>query len=63
VRPLVDALIVQEISPKIAVRNCRRIEWVIEAMAPVDPEVAGGVIGAIVGLVDPDEMPVCPRRS
>ena len=63
VRPLVDAWIVQESSAKIPVTNCRRIEWVIEAMAPIDPEIAGGVLGAIVGLVDPDEMPVCPRRS
>jgi hypothetical protein len=63
VRPLVDAWIVQETSAKIPVANCRRIEWVIEAMAPIDPEVAGGVLGAIVGLVDPDQLPVCPRRS
>ena len=63
VRPLVDAWIVQETSAKIPAANCRRIEWVIEAMAPIDPELAGGVLGAIVGLVDPDEMPVCPRRS
>ena len=63
VRPLVDAWIVQETSARIAVRNCQRIEWVVEALAPVDPEVAGGVIGAIVGLVDPDRMPVCPRRA
>ncbi len=63
VRPLVDAWIVQEASAKIPARNCRRLEWVIEAMAPIDPEVAGGMLGAIVGLVDPDEMPICPRRS
>ena len=62
VRPLVDAWITQEASSRIAVKNCQRIEWVIEAMSPVDPEVAGGVLGAIVGLVDPDQMPVC-RRS
>jgi hypothetical protein len=63
VRPLVDAWIVQEASAKIPAGNCRRIEWVIEAMAPIDPEVAGGVLGAIVGLVDPERMPVCPRRA
>ncbi|MBO9517468.1 MAG: hypothetical protein J7493_05330 [Porphyrobacter sp.] len=63
VRPLVDALIVQEVSAKIEARNCSRIEWVIEAMAPIDPEVAGGVLGAVVGLVDPDQLPVCPRLS
>ncbi|KRA83379.1 hypothetical protein [Altererythrobacter sp. Root672] len=63
VRPLVDALIVQEVSAKIDTRNCSRIEWVIEAMAPIDPEVAGGVLGAVVGLVDPVQLPVCPRLS
>ena len=63
VRPLVDAWIAQEASAKIPARNCRRLEWVIEAMAPIGPEVAGGVLGAILGLVDPDEMPICPRRS
>ena len=62
-RPLVDAWIVQEVSAKVPVRNCRRLEWVIEAMAPIDPEVAGGVLGAIIGLVDHDELPVCPRRA
>jgi len=62
VRPLVDALIVQEVSAKIAVSNCSRIELVIEALAPIDPEIAGTLIGRVVGLVDPDEMPICPRR-
>lgn len=63
VRPLVDAWIVQEASARIPVQNCQRIEWVVEAVAPVDPEVAGGLIGAIVGLADSDKMPVCPRRA
>lgn len=63
VRPLVDAWIVQETSARIPVNNCQRIEWVVEALAPVEPEIAGGLIGAIVGLVDPDKMPVCPRRA
>jgi len=63
VRPLVDAWIVQETSARIPVANCQRIEWVVEALAPVEPEVAGGLIGALVGLVDPDKMPVCPRRA
>jgi len=63
VRPLVDAWIVQETSARIPVQNCQRLEWVVEALSPVDPEVAGGLIAAIVGLVDPDKMPVCPRRA
>jgi len=63
VRPLVDALIVQETSPKIALRNCSRIERVIEVMAPIDPEVAGTLIGLLVGFTDSDKLPVCPARS
>lgn len=62
VRPLVDALIVQETSPKIAVRNCSRIERVIEVMAPIDPEVAGNLIGLLVGFADSEKLPVCPAR-
>ena len=63
VRPLVDAWLVQETSARIPVGNCQRVEWVVEALAPVEPEVAGGLIGAIVGLVDSDKIPVCPRRA
>ena len=62
VRPLVDALIVQELSPKIALKNCSRLERVIEVASPIDPEVAGTLLGAVAGLVDPEQMPVCPAR-
>ena len=63
VRPLVDAWLVQEASARIPLQNCQRIELVVEAVAPIDPEVAGGLIGAIIGLVDPAKMPVCQRRA
>jgi len=62
VRPLVDALIVQETAPKIALKNCTRFERVIEVMAPIDPEVAGTLIGLLVGFADSDRLPVCPAR-
>lgn len=64
VRPLVDALIVQELSPKIAVKNCSRIERAIQVSAPIDPEVAGTLLGVVAGIVDPEQLPICPvRRS
>ena len=64
IRPLVDALIVQEATPKIATSNCTRLERVIEFVAPIDPEMAGGLLGAIAGLVNHRDFPVCqPRRS
>lgn len=64
VRPLVDALIVQEASPRIAPGNCTRLERVIEFVAPIDPEMAGSFLGAIAGLVNHRDFPICqPRRS
>lgn len=62
VRPLVDALIVQELSPKIAIGNCGRIERVIEAAAPIDPEIAGTLLGVVAGVVNPEQVPICPGR-
>ena len=62
VRPLVDALIVQELSPKIEVRHCGRIERLIEIASPIDPEIAGSVLGADAGIVNHEELPICPAR-
>jgi hypothetical protein len=62
VRPFVDALIVQESAPRIALKNCTRIERVIEVMAPIDPEVAGTLLGVLVGFADSDRIPVCPAQ-
>lgn len=63
VRPLVDALIVQELSPNIDVKNCGRIERLIEVASPIDPEVAGTLLGVVAGIVDHKDLPVCaPRR-
>jgi hypothetical protein len=62
VRPFVDALIVQESAPKIALKNCTRIERVIEVMAPIEPEVAGTLLGVLVGFADSERIPVCPAR-
>jgi hypothetical protein len=63
VRPLVDALIVQEASAKIQTKHCGRIERVIEAMAPIEPEIAGTLLGVVVGVVGPDNPPICSRRA
>src|SRR5690606_25348746 len=64
IRPLVDALIVQEAAARIANGNCTRLERVIEFVAPIEPEMAGGLLGAIAGLVNHRDFPVCrPRPS
>lgn len=62
VRPLVDALIVQETAARIAPGNCGRIELALEAAAFFDPEIAGTAIGFAAGLLAPGDPPVCGRR-
>jgi hypothetical protein len=59
VRPLVDALIVQEVSARIEPANCGRIELAMEGLALLDPEVAGTMLGVVVGIIGPENPPVC----
>lgn len=63
VRPLVDALIVQQVSAKIPVADCGKIERVMAAVAPIEPQAAGTLIGAIAGLVSDKQPLVCPARA
>jgi len=60
VRPLVDALIVQEVSAKIPVADCGKIERMMAAIAPIEPEVAGTLIGAIAGMFAEQQPLICP---
>src|SRR5690606_10189954 len=59
VQPLLDALIVQEVSPRIEPGNCRTIERMLEALAPVDPEIAGTLIGLAANFIARDEPAIC----
>ncbi len=59
VQPLLDALIVQEVSPRIEPGNCRTIERMLEALAPVDPEIAGTLIGLAANFIARDEPVIC----
>lgn len=63
VRPFIDALIVQELTPRIDVANCGKIERVMQAVAPIDPEVSAGLIGLVMGLVEPSEISICPETT
>jgi len=62
VRPLVDALIVQEVSARIPVADCGKIERIMEAIAPIDPDVAGTLIGVTAGLFAKEQPLICPAR-
>ncbi|BBC73146.1 conserved hypothetical protein [Altererythrobacter sp. B11] len=60
VRPLVEAMVVQKLQPIIKPESCGRIERVVEAIAPVQPEIAGKLIGVISGLVELKQPSICP---
>lgn len=62
VRPLIDALIVQEASAKIDSKQCGRIERMMEAVAPIDPEIAGTLVGVAAGLFAPPDQQICAAR-
>jgi hypothetical protein len=59
VRPLVDALIVQEVAPQIDVKQCGKIELLMQALSGIDPAVAGTLLGLIAGLVKLDDPAIC----
>ncbi|GEM_PF-696405 len=63
VRPFVDALIVQELGPRIELANCGKIERVMQAVAPIDPEVSAGLIGLVMGLAQPPSISICPETT
>lgn len=59
VRPLVDEIVAQKVAGEVDVQDCGKIERMFEALAPLEPQEAGnliGVLGSIVGLQD---VPVC----
>lgn len=59
VQPLLDALIVQELSPRIDPADCGAIERMMQALVPVDPEVAGTLIGLAANFLAKDDPLVC----
>lgn len=63
VRPVVDALIVQEVSGKIEPASCGAIERVMAALAPIEPRVAGTLIGVTAGLFADKAPLICPARA
>jgi hypothetical protein len=59
VRPLVDALIVQEVSARIPAESCGNAERLVQAIAPIEPQQAGSLIAAIAGLVADEQPLIC----
>ena len=59
-QPFVDAIVVQKVAEEIPVKDCGKIERVIEAIAPLEPQDAGKLLAVIMSLADIKEPSVCP---
>lgn len=61
VRPMIDALIMQELVSEIPAEDCVAVNRVARALAPLDPDELGGVFGAlfITIMSEDDETMFC----
>lgn len=58
-RPFVDELVVQKVTSEIAFEDCNKIERVVQALAPLEPDEAGFLASVITGLSPPKNFAVC----
>ena len=62
-RPLVDALIVQEASNRTELTNCGKVDKLAAALAPLDPKDAGALLGTMFAVFEPNHPLVCVAKS
>jgi len=62
-RPLVDAIIVQRVAEELKPEQCRNVERVAQAIAPIEPRLAAVLIGTMMSLVGLDEPKICNSEA
>lgn len=62
VRPFVDALIQQEVSKKIPVKECKNIERGVSLLAPLPPRNMGGLASFIFKMADVKNPTICENN-
>ena len=61
VRPLVDALVVQELSSRIPLADCASAEQLLQTMSRIEPEVAGTLVSQMLTLFGNQPALICPE--
>jgi hypothetical protein len=61
-RPLVDALIVQEASNRTELSSCGKVDKLAAALAPLEPKHAGNLLGAMFAVIEPNHPLACVAR-
>lgn len=62
-RPFVDAMIQQEISKKIPLKDCRNIEQGVSMLAPLPPENMGGLAVFLAEIAGVKQPAICEGRQ
>ena len=62
-RPLVDAMIVQEAANRTETAQCGKIDKLAAALAPLDPNDAGNLLGTMFAVFEPNHPLVCVAKS
>ncbi len=60
---LMEEAIAEKLGATIRPRSCRSIERMVEALAPIEPEVAANIIGVVAGLSVPKNPDVCEAEQ
>jgi hypothetical protein len=60
VRPLVDALLVQELSGRIPLADCGTAEQLLETLSTIEPQVAGTLVSQMLTLFGNQPALICP---
>jgi hypothetical protein len=61
-RPLVDALIVQEAANRTEPAQCEKVDRLAAAIAPLDPRDAGNLLGAMFAVIEPNHPLACVAK-
>lgn len=63
VQPFIDALIAQELGEEIPLEDCRKVERVVEALAPWQLEDMSNLLAVVLSLAGMKDPAICPVRS
>jgi hypothetical protein len=63
VRPLVDAMIAQEVGEAIKLENCGNVERGIQLASVMNPRDSGAMIAFVMAMAKPKNAPICPAAS
>jgi hypothetical protein len=62
-RPLVDALIVQEAANRTEIAQCGKVDKLAAALAPLDAKDAANLLGTMFAVFEPNHPLLCVAKS